>query len=126
MAIRSTPTHWTRFGPSHVLNCFTFPPYLLGEIGLLSRPTRDEARRLQFAPDPKTWFRNVLAGPGIKHAPLTPDIAVDSSFLPGDIHGDPVDRLILATARHLGAAVVTRDRHIIQYGATGFVDVIAC
>lgn len=96
------------------------------EIGLLSRPTRDEARRLQFAPDPKTWFRNVLAGPGIKHAPLTPDIAVDSSFLPGDIHGDPVDRLILATARHLGAAVVTRDRHIIQYGATGFVDVIAC
>jgi PIN domain nuclease of toxin-antitoxin system len=31
--------------------------------------------------------------------PLTAEIAVESSFLPGDFHGDPADRLIVATAR---------------------------
>jgi PIN domain nuclease of toxin-antitoxin system len=94
------------------------------EIGLLSRPKR--GRALQFLPDAKTWFRRFMTGPSIRDAPLTAAIAIDASFLPGRLHGDPADRLIIATARHLGFPLVTRDRKVIAYAAAGFLDVIPC
>jgi PIN domain nuclease of toxin-antitoxin system len=96
------------------------------EIGLLSRPRPNRGTMLHFLPDPKTWFAMFMAGPGIRAAAITPDIAIDASHLPGDLHGDPGDRLIIATARHLGLPVVTRDRRIIAYAEAGFVQAISC
>jgi PIN domain nuclease of toxin-antitoxin system len=81
---------------------------------------------LQFLPDPKTWFARMMAGPAIKEAAVTPEIALDASYLPGDLHGDPADRLIIATARHLGAAIVTRDSRIVVYSRWGYVRVVPC
>lgn len=95
------------------------------EIGLLSRP-RPNRNTLQFLPDPKAWFARLLALPGVKEAPITPAIAIDSWFLPGDLHPDPADRLIIATARHLGMPIVTSDRRIIAYAGAGHVAVIPC
>lgn len=100
-------------------------PATAWEIGLLSRP-RANRDAIQFLPDPKAWFARFMAGPGVRAAPLTGDIAIESSYLPGGLHADPGDRLIVATARHIGAPVVTRDRKIIAYAEAGFVDVIAC
>jgi PIN domain nuclease of toxin-antitoxin system len=96
------------------------------EIGLLSRPRAGRLPALQCQPDPKTWFARFLAGPGIRHAPITPEIAIDSSHLPGDLHAGPADRLIIATARHLGMPIVTSDRKIIAYAEAGHVGVIPC
>jgi hypothetical protein len=39
--------------------------------------------------------------PRVKAA-FAPDIAIDSTHLPLPLHGDPADRLMIATARHLG------------------------
>lgn len=77
-------------------------------------------------PDPKTWFARVITGPGIREASLTPEIAIDASFLPGELHGDPGDRLLVTTARYLGVPIVTRDRGIIAYGRNGYAQVIPC
>jgi PIN domain nuclease of toxin-antitoxin system len=96
------------------------------EIGLLSRPRPNRQAVPTFMPDPKTWFTRFLLGPGIKEAPITVAIAIDASYLPGDFHADPMDRLIVATARHLGVPVVTRDRKIIAYGDAGHVAVVRC
>jgi PIN domain nuclease of toxin-antitoxin system len=96
------------------------------EIGMLSRSRPGREAGPQFMPDPKTWFARVQAGPGIRQAALTPEIAIDASALPGDVHGDPGDRLLIATARHLGMPIVTRDRRIIGYAEAGWVRVIAC
>jgi PIN domain nuclease of toxin-antitoxin system len=96
------------------------------EIGMLSRPRASRATTLQFWPDPKTWFARLMAMPGIKEAAITPAIAIDASSLPGDFHADPMDRLIVATARHLGMPVVTSDRKILTYAEAGHVNVIAC
>jgi len=96
------------------------------EVGLLSKPKAGRDPAVQFQPDPKTWFARLMAGPAIKKASLTPEIAIDASFLPGALHGDPGDRLIVTTARHLGVPIVTRDRRIIAYGRDGHVQVIAC
>jgi PIN domain nuclease of toxin-antitoxin system len=96
------------------------------EIGLLSRPRTNRRPVPAFIPDPKTWFARFLAGPGIREAVITPAIAIDASYLPGDFHADPTDRLIVATARHLGMPVVTSDRKIIAYAEAGHVGVVAC
>jgi PIN domain nuclease of toxin-antitoxin system len=96
------------------------------EIGVLSRPKSGRKAMPQFWPDPKSWFAKLLAMPGIKEAPITAAIAIDACYLPGDFHADPMDRLIVTTARHLGMPIVTGDRKIIAYAEAGFVRVIPC
>ena len=51
-------------------------------------------------------------------APLEPAIAVDAVELPAWDHRDPADRLIVATARNLGAVLVPRDAAILDYART--------
>ena len=101
-------------------------PISAWEVGLLSKPEAGRRLAVQFIPDPKTWFANLMAGPAIWQASLTPEIAIDASYLPGNFHGDPGDRFIVATARHLGVPIVTRDRRIMAYAQEGHVQVIAC
>jgi PIN domain nuclease of toxin-antitoxin system len=67
------------------------------------------------------WCRQALALPGFSLAPLSPDVAIESCQLPGDIHQDPADRMIAATARMLGATLVTRDEKLLAYGAAGHI-----
>ena len=69
------------------------------------------------------WVKEALEMPGLTIAPLTPEIAVDSSRLPTPFHGDPADRIIVATARRLGARLLTRDAKLIDYGRQGHVNV---
>lgn len=99
-------------------------PVSAWEVGLLSRPGRPNTVR--FLPDPKSWFARVLAAPAIREVPLTAEIAIDSSHLPPPLHADPADRLLIATARHLGAPIVTRDRRIAAYASSGYIQVVAC
>ena len=99
-------------------------PVSAWEIGLLSRPRLRAA--YQFLPDPVTWLANFMARPAILSAPLTPEIAIAASWLPDPLHRDPADRLLIATARHLGVPIVTRDAKIIDYAAAGHVAVIPC
>jgi PIN domain nuclease of toxin-antitoxin system len=40
---------------------------------------------------------------------------IETVHLPGDVHGDPADRMLAATARVLGATLVTKDHRLIQY-----------
>ena len=72
-----------------------------------------------FKPDKKT-----LQAPCISLAPITPEITIESSRLPGKFHGDPADRIIVATARILGAALITRDKNIISYSRKKHLKVI--
>jgi PIN domain nuclease of toxin-antitoxin system len=54
------------------------------------------------------WLDAALATPRVALLPLTPRVAVRASSLIG-FHGDPADRLIVATALEAGSALVTRD-----------------
>lgn len=71
------------------------------------------------------WIDFVLSTPGYTLSPMTPAMAIDAGTLPGNIHGDPADRLIIATARALGCPIVTADDRIIGYAKAGHVSVIA-
>jgi PIN domain nuclease of toxin-antitoxin system len=96
-------------------------PVSAWEIGILAA-----GRRLTFAPDARSWFQAFAAREGVRLAALTAEAAIDSSFLPATLHGDPADRLLVATARELGVPIVTRDRAIIAYAQAGHVKAVAC
>ncbi|MEA2928115.1 MAG: hypothetical protein QOG38_543 [Hyphomicrobiales bacterium] len=96
-------------------------PITAWEVGLLV-----SRNRLSLGMTPQRWFARVLAMPNVRLAELSPDILIAASFLPGTPPNDPADRILIATARELGAMLVTRDREVIAYGETGNVSVLAC
>ena len=75
--------------------------------------------RLTLDRDVGEWVSTAVSIPGIRLEPISPEIAVASTRLPGNIHPDPADRLIAATARHFGVLLITDDQLLLDYGAAG-------
>jgi PIN domain nuclease of toxin-antitoxin system len=67
------------------------------------------------------WVRLALQAPGTRLLPLEPEIAMESTRLPGSAHGDPADRMLIASTRVTGGRLATRDRRILEYAASGYV-----
>jgi PIN domain nuclease of toxin-antitoxin system len=67
------------------------------------------------------WVRSALRAPGSRLLPLSPEIAIESTRLPGSAHGDPADRILIASARVTGGQLATRDRVILDYAEGGHV-----
>jgi PIN domain nuclease of toxin-antitoxin system len=82
--------------------------------------------RLQLLIKPERWFANLFEVPGVRLADMSADVLIASSFLPGRPPKDPTDRIIAATARDLGATLMTRDRALLDYGEAGHIAVVAC
>jgi PIN domain nuclease of toxin-antitoxin system len=81
-------------------------------------------RRLELSMDVRTWVGRALAFPGVRLKGLSPSIAIESTRLPGAPPGDPADRILIATARLIGAALVTRDDAVLAYAKKGHVRVV--
>lgn len=60
------------------------------------------------------WITRAIHRSRVVVHPLEPTIAVDSMEL-GAFHGDPADRMIVATTRHLSGVLVTKDGKILDY-----------
>lgn len=96
-------------------------PMTAWEIGLLT------ARgRITLSMGPLKWFERFSSMPGVALAPMTAGTLIESSYLPGRPPNDPVDRMMIATARELGGRLVTRDRALLSYGEAGHLMTLAC
>lgn len=96
-------------------------PISAWEIGLMASRGRFKS------PDPPLrWFERMLTIPNMHLAELSPKVLLESSTLPGKPPRDPADRIIAATAREFGYAVVTRDRELLQYAKDGHLSAISC
>ena len=84
------------------------------EIGVLASKKRIDLHR-----DVMEWVRGALSFAGVSLVPLEPEIAVASTCLPWEMHADPADRILAATARHLGATLVTADRALLEFARAG-------
>jgi PIN domain nuclease of toxin-antitoxin system len=82
--------------------------------------------RLQLLIRPERWFANLFEVPGVRLADMSADLLIASSYLPGRPPRDPFDRIIAATARELGATLITRDRALLEYGEQGHLAVVEC
>ena len=71
--------------------------------------------RLDFPEDIGVW-RQELLGNGLIEVPVTGDVAARGGALSG-IHGDPGDRLIVATALE-GHRLITSDTRILSWAGT--------
>ncbi|WP_375404001.1 type II toxin-antitoxin system VapC family toxin [uncultured Sphingomonas sp.] len=80
--------------------------------------------RLELSRHLAIWMPGVISQPGIMIAPLTPEIGMDAGLLPPGIHGDPADRIIIATARALHCPVLTADGKILRYAEAGHLHAI--
>ena len=89
------------------------------EIALL-----DASRRIELSVEVRAWVGRALAFPGVQLKGLSPSIAIESTRLPEPLHRDPADRILIATARLLGAALVTCDERILAYAKKGHVKVV--
>ncbi len=88
-------------------------PVSLWEVATLHRRRRHELDR-----EPQAWTRDLLRTPGIVVASLSPEAATWAGSLDEDFPGDPIDRLLYATARDLRVPLLTKDERLHAYGAT--------
>lgn len=94
---------------------------LISAISVWEIAVLDANRRIDLSQDLRTWVARALGFPGVRLKGLSPSIAIESTRLPGSLHRDPADRILVATARLLGAALVTCDERLLAYAKLGHV-----
>jgi PIN domain nuclease of toxin-antitoxin system len=90
------------------------------EVGVLAAKGR-----VQLSVPLRDWVDRALQAPGVYLAPLDALTAVESTLLPGELHGDPADRFLIATARTQEKIFATRDGAILNYAKQGLVGAVA-
>ena len=73
--------------------------------------------RISLGRSVREFLALALSYPGIQLLPLTPEIAVASTQLPGEFRSDPADEILVATARIHRCSLVTSDRKLQAYRA---------
>jgi PIN domain nuclease of toxin-antitoxin system len=71
--------------------------------------------RLRLALPPDQWIRDGLVRGGVRIAEFSPSVAIDAGAIPRTALADPLDRMLVATARQLGATFLTADTRILAY-----------
>ena len=84
----------------------------------------EQRGRVALPMNVRTWVDQALSKPGIAVAQLTPEIMIESVHLPGEMHGDPADRMLVATARVQGATLLSKDEQLIRYSRLRHVKLI--
>ena len=76
--------------------------------------------KMPFAP----WLQEGFESIDVVEVPVNGAIARDAGSLRDGLHGDPCDRIMIATARSLSCPLVTADEKTLAYAAAGHVRVI--
>jgi len=79
------------------------PTIVFWEIALLVRKGR-----IELGVPAASWLERILQIPRCEALPLSAIVALRADGL--EMHADPADRFIAATALHLGAPIVSKDR----------------
>lgn len=74
-----------------------------------------ERERLVLSLDVESWLGKINEIDALRFQPVNNKIAIESVRLPGEFHKDPADRIIVATARTMGLALITADEKIQAY-----------
>jgi PIN domain nuclease of toxin-antitoxin system len=68
---------------------------------------------------PEQYFAQLMEPEFMRLAPAQPHVLIRSNYLPGEPPRDPWDRILVATARELGLILMTGDRELLRYAASG-------
>lgn len=96
----------------------------ISAISVWEIATLTAKKRLILRTSLREWVDEALSQMGVNLVPIAPDISIESVELPNGFHGDPADRLIVATARIKRMVILTRDSKILTYAKEGFIQTI--
>jgi PIN domain nuclease of toxin-antitoxin system len=88
-------------------------PVLVSDISLWEVAMLVDQRRVRLDRPLRDWLETATAPPLVKRVGITPAIAAETASLPPAFHRDPADRILVATARILGATLLTADERIL-------------
>lgn len=74
-----------------------------------------ELKKIQLPLEIEEGVGSALQSPRISLLELSPEIAIESTRLPGGFHRDPADQIIVATARIFGCPLLTTDERLRSY-----------
>ncbi|GGD54300.1 type II toxin-antitoxin system VapC family toxin [Lacimicrobium alkaliphilum] len=74
-----------------------------------------QKERLALTMSVDDWLSTVSDINAVQFVAVDNEIGVEATRLPGEFHKDPADRMIVATARHINAPLVTADEKIRTY-----------
>jgi len=73
------------------------------------------AGRLKFNQPAERWIRESIERGRLRVLDVSTGIATDAGVIPADSLADPIDRLLVATARDRDVPLLTRDQAILEY-----------
>ena len=117
---RIAPAARKRIAAAAAEDALVMSPISIWEVGMLAAKGR-----IAVQPDCLSWIAEALAKTGVRLLPLSVQVAVESSFLPEGFHGDPADRIIVASAIAFPATLVTRDAQILAYACRSRFKVVS-
>jgi PIN domain nuclease of toxin-antitoxin system len=88
---------------------------LVSAISVWEVAVKVQLGKLALPMDVEAWFGLARTYPGVAVEPVDPLDAIASTRLPGALHKDPADRMIVARARRHDVPLVTRDRRLRAY-----------
>jgi PIN domain nuclease of toxin-antitoxin system len=91
-------------------------PVMVSDISLWEIATLVSLGQLALDRPLREWLERAAAPPLVRRLGISPAVAAAVADLPGTFHRDPADRIIVATARVVGAALLTNDARIRDAG----------
>lgn len=97
-------------------------PLHVSDISLWEVAALQSLGRIRLALPLREWLDKAVAPPLVRRQGISPAIATEVASLPDWFHRDPADRILVATARVLGATLLTQDRRIVEASLAPTVD----
>lgn len=88
---------------------------LISSISAWEIATKQNLNKLKLPLPIHEWFELAQQHPGTIIEPLSPIDAIHSANLPGAVHKDPADRILVAIARRYDISLITCDQKILNY-----------
>lgn len=115
---------WLAHDQSHfteeILRAFEVSPVNVSAISCFEISLKHRSGKLYLPVPPREWFKEITLHHRIDIISLDEEICLKAAELP-QIHNDPCDRFIIATALIRKLPVVTADRRFSEYGIQVFL-----
>ena len=95
----------------------------LSAISAWEAAQKQSTGRLGLDGDVGEWVHVSTMAGRLHLIELTVSVLIASNQLPGEIHGDPADRILAATARDRDLTLVTHDTPLLRYARQGHLKV---
>ncbi len=89
-------------------------PLQVSDISLWEVAMLYDLGRIRLAIPLRDWLEKAVAPPLVRRHGISPAVATELALLPDSFHRDPADRILVATARVIGATLLTQDRRIVE------------